>query len=936
MEQEQKYYYHRIPKANELTSSTEQGSKKEAWFIGIIDSSGSMSSWWKHVAKNYNELVESLSTPKSKIITYCFDSGIHQVPDNKLSDNIHDHGGSMTNIYRAMMQLDKELEKIPFEDEVKVCFVSDGQDTCNSDVVNMLKKVKGSMGRKLTFMCVGVQSGFPTKVSMFLREKYHTGDGSVPSIFLIEYAGDKAFFNKFQTVKQFCSVKALLKISPAQRLFPWEHPVEEVSEDQWIMSQQKEITINGSHKVVYNDDNFSVEAVCDIFRGWSQKLQLESLNKKINFEQSKEYASSCYGLMQNIVADIQASRGLDIVSGKTSEKQDFLNQVLNLQIVRTSSRVNGYLTAVKEIQDGRDLGKLSEYEAAKIIGLGTVVGKAQQRALALKQMTATVLKEYIEEFIAEFEKLELQPDTGYKQSYRSNRSFKALLDDPSLVAGLRKFHSPLDFLDVFPLFGLAIDVKRSLGYDNDAWKVAVKGYNEKGLELDSSTFDFATHKIKDDSGVEYNALCPLIPKNDAYLAPLYNTRLMKYIISYNTTEQLDKINPDSWEVLLADLFVQAFNKDDFDTVQQVMDTFKAIKDTNELVKTSLEKIEMGDSTVYASLKSKNVFYALHYYFLTDHQEEEMDPEEIEEYIQKLWIYYFKERLSTESITAFIQTSEASNIKAQLLAKYTPEYTMAKFYTTKELVRYMKKEIIKEMNQIAAVGAKDTLTLVPGGFTSDVNNDVSYKFVKKLVRKLMNDDELSLSDDETFIYLAHSSKNRESSLEIPIDIDVENAKISLAAQFQKKSSREMKKKIAFQLTSKLKKIYLKQFKHTHWNTLPKKWEEVVEICKARGIDYTKIDWDHENGMARNACMCDDCPHQFVPMSKKKLRNHLGGWQGMVPRAFHMFVKSKTDLEPEAVYEQFLKLRGIKDISTYGVTKEKVLEYIENVQAKYQAI
>jgi len=82
------------------------------------------------------------------------------------------------------------------------------------------------------------------------------------------------------------------------------------------------------------------------------------------------------------------------------------------------------------------------------------------------------------------------------------------------------------------------------------------------------------------------------------------------------------------------------------------------------------------------------------------------------------------------------------------------------------------------------------------------------------------------------------------------------------------------------------------------------------------------------------MSDNCPHQFVPTSKKKLRNHMGGWQGLCPKAFHLFVKSKVQFGDEVIYNEFLASQQIKDIAVYGVTKEKVMEYIAEIKPKYQ--
>ena len=37
----------------------------------------------------------------------------------------------------------------------------------------------------ITFICLGIKSGFPTSISMQLRKLYHTGDENIPSVYLI-------------------------------------------------------------------------------------------------------------------------------------------------------------------------------------------------------------------------------------------------------------------------------------------------------------------------------------------------------------------------------------------------------------------------------------------------------------------------------------------------------------------------------------------------------------------------------------------------------------------------------------------------------------------------------------------------------------------------------------------------------------------------------
>lgn len=922
MEATQKYYYHKIPSASTISTTKKQNlPQSEPWFIGIIDSSGSMCSWWKHVAKNYNELIDNLSTPENKIITYCFDSSIHPVPNNKLSDSIYDHGGSMTNIFAAMQRLDNELKKIPINEEVRVCFVSDGQDTCNSNLENRLRTLRGRMGGRLTFMCVGIQSGFPTKVSMFLREKYHRGDSSVPSIFLIEYASDKAFFNKFQSLKPFISVKHNLKVDPPQRLFPWEAPFAEVPEDIWIMSQQESITLNGETVLTYRDEDFSVNAMMEVFRSWSQKLQLDSLNKKITFAQAQEYACSCHGLMMNLIEDVKKSRGLDILTGKVSADNTFLARVLNLQISRTSMRIKGFLDAVEEIKNGRDLGALNEYEAAKIIGLGTIVGKAQQRALALKNMNTEKLTQYVDEFVNAYNSIEVQGETGFPNSLISDINFRDIVADSTLESGLRKFHSPLDYLDIFPLFGYGINVKRNDGCELNANKLSVKSYSNKFV--DSSTFDFNIHKLIH-GNEEYNCVCPLIPKKDAYLAPLYNSNLIRYLISYNTTEQLDHIVPQSWLVLLSDLFILAFQKKDNDTIELILDTIDAMKDFDPW-KQIIEGIEVNDSSVYSLLTRRSSFLLAHYYMIK--RSPDIDEDEVDEVIQKMWVFYFQSRLKTTQIREFVDSEATHGLKKAMNEKYSEEYLLTKFFTRGEVVRHIKTHIIKEMNEISADLSAGNIKLVPGGFTADTNMPISFKIMKKLTKKIKG--AATLDDETTFQILAHCVQNKENSVETPVDITVEEAKHLLSKNFQSSSGAEVKKRIKGQLLDSLQKKYIKAFKKSHWNTLPKKWEQVIEACKQKGIDWDKIEWKPQMGLAKNACMSDNCPHQFVPKGPGRLRSHLGGWQGLLPRGFHAYVNQNKDKSADAIYNGFSG--RIRDISAYGVTKEKVLEYIENIKA-----
>jgi hypothetical protein len=70
------FYYYKVPSIKD--------SKKEIptrlHVIGVIDSSGSMSSYWKDLSKFWNE-----SIPKEDLFTMCFDTRTHYEKANVLS-----------------------------------------------------------------------------------------------------------------------------------------------------------------------------------------------------------------------------------------------------------------------------------------------------------------------------------------------------------------------------------------------------------------------------------------------------------------------------------------------------------------------------------------------------------------------------------------------------------------------------------------------------------------------------------------------------------------------------------------------------------------------------------------------------------------------------------------------------------------------------------
>lgn len=88
----------------------EDNTSQNVKVIGIIDSSGSMSSYWKYLANQWNQYMQNVD-----VDAFCFDDKVHPVEGSILHDNINQYGGSMTDIYKAFQHFENMLDKLPEE-----------------------------------------------------------------------------------------------------------------------------------------------------------------------------------------------------------------------------------------------------------------------------------------------------------------------------------------------------------------------------------------------------------------------------------------------------------------------------------------------------------------------------------------------------------------------------------------------------------------------------------------------------------------------------------------------------------------------------------------------------------------------------------------------------------------------------------------------------
>lgn len=234
----------------------------------------------------------------------------------------------MTNIFAAFEKLEERLTNVPEDASITIVFISDGQDTTNGQAKlrEKMKKLNGGQGRDITMLCLGIQSGFPTKMSMDIRELYHTGDEKIPALYLIEYASEKAFFNKFETMAGCFKISNSVECFKGKdrlKEYPWEpEGSANIKQGEWVMVPDDLGTID----LIYNKEikqehkvdqvqALSLDDLVDCFRGWVQKVQLLSMdNNKI--KETSQIANNTAVLLKEYTLRYEKAHQIFIITQK--------------------------------------------------------------------------------------------------------------------------------------------------------------------------------------------------------------------------------------------------------------------------------------------------------------------------------------------------------------------------------------------------------------------------------------------------------------------------------------------------------------------------------------------------------------------------------------------------------------------------------------------
>lgn len=913
-----------IPKMQKVTPNK---------IIGIIDASGSMESCWQWLVKFWNEFI-----PVDNAVTITFDHEVHYCESNRLTPTLSNHGGGGTNIPNAFQKLELELEKTPKDTPITVIFISDGQDSNLSTLGTRLKTLKGNQSQHaLNFICLGVGSGFPTFLSMELRQRYHLGEETLPAIFLIEYASEKAFLNKFSSIKPYFSTCKLRKIQPSVMRLPWRENVNEVYENSWVLTEAQKIELDGETIDISRSEN-TFDGVYEIFRAWAQTIHLDSLKAD---DDIRDRALKTLVAMDDIVEATKQEKGIDVLKIQELKLKDgatFYERVFYNYLRRKVSRAAWFYEDIKKLSKGNSTKNQSEFDAAKRIGIGTIVGKYQQKAFALKEFT-------VEEFLRVKEEFEtLYSSVKFKENLTldSFQTQKDIFMQKDFEKGMKLIENQFDLIEAAPLVGIPIRVKRYEGAKQNPWLTDIRFISEVKQNVESVALLKRTSSVNPDGGEGIsegtNAVLPIFDSSDCDIKSLLSSKLYEFLLSYNLTDNLDSIVNDSYLILLANALCYTLNLADsewrtrmleniYNSAKLMLSEEKSFKEyQNNLLQDAVATIELDDKNEIGLSKAM-----LHLFFIS---KDKLAPEQqvqkiLLTIIQKFVLTALKERPS--AIESFVKLSLESVI-GDVLKRIRDSFP--KFKTKGDF----RRKITQELEQLVE-REENYMHLIEWDVSilTRVEGKVTFRQIQNLAKILLGRPP-NKNDYIKFVVYAAVLGNLKECLTSKRKVEFEELKKEF---YQKIDLRHQVNKARTAIDSKkLEKEFQQYFKEVHSCILPISAHELREYCKNNNKNFREYQFMRDSNLLRNACMAPKCRFYLVP--DPHLSHHLAIWGKFLPFAFHKTVDDYCDKSEEEILQRFKEGQCTKDHKfvfrpeDYDTTIEETLHYISVLKEAYKKI
>ncbi|CAK71167.1 unnamed protein product (macronuclear) [Paramecium tetraurelia] len=885
--------------------STKKGDKKGKegnailTIIGVIDASGSMSGCWEWLSDFWNQ-----SIPKENLITITFDTRQKISAEGVLSKRIKDHGGGGTEIVPAFQTMETELQKVPIQNNITVIFISDGQDNNVRTIDERMKKLGGNtQNRNINFICLGVESGFPTNISMNLRQLYHRGDPQIPAIYLIEHASPQAFFNKFETMKKYFYPSQQLKLDRMINLFPYDEDVtDEVYEGQWIITKKNQLQILQEDKdpIVLQpiaESDLLVDDVVDLFRSWVQNLQIRAMS---GAQGIKDKAADALAIMERIANRLSDQFNMNVLNFNQAEivdpTQPFNVRAQRNYVYKYGNKLLFFIDEARQLAKGVDIKQLGDFEAAKKLNIGTITGKHQQKALALKGITVEEFRKMRDEFQdivinCDFKK---ENEQGQERSVVSLETQRDIVSNSKLVVeGLKYIKSQYDFAETFPLVGHGLKVKRNDGCFVNPWLVQVENFAQQNKVIDSAYLIKNNFKVELNTGgekkEEINCILPLFPQSDQDLQPILRSRIIKLLLTFMVQQNVDTFYEETYLALLANALIfvykQPRSKWQEDTINLIYSTTSIVYKGTEKFENYLKKLLENPTSAYLEkeeqyedyVATSKPFISLFYLMMTKNIVQDFESE-----IEKLILYHFirEQYKHQQQLTYYLklklEKQDEESLQTQLKSSFEKHVS----------IKHFRQSITQEIEQVILSRFENDNTTVDLYEEKVFNRDM--KLTLEVIENFYEQFKGVKFDQKRYIHLIyHVIKTPENEV-FTTKVNFGNIK-----DIQKELIQQNKGDLTKGTQSTkaaLEKEYIVWFIKNHMMVKPLTYEELQLECQAKGIDVNTIAYNVKSGLSSNCCMSKQCPFYLI-VNGLDYKRHIQTWGRKVPQGFHQYVRAE---------------------------------------------
>lgn len=908
--------------------------------ILILDASGSMSSYWPNLAQKMNQIRRTL--PYSRTILFGVNSK-EILGDINTNLNLTGVNAGGTNIISGI-NLAKDIineERAKGKQSFTIIFASDGSDSSGRSFTDHLSRVGYNFDTTgIEFICVGVGNGFPTTVSLTLRNKLHSGRGTIPSVFKIDSPRD--LNNVLESTTQYFNNRTKVTMNSQCKLYPWsdyQNDIEVYCGDIVIFNCDILVMNNKLFDIV--NKSMNIEYIEKIVKQWICKLHnLATINQDV-----KENAQIAYDVLNDIWNEFINDQNV------SENRRMTVQQRLQKRLRTENYTIQILLKELKDLANGNRINELSDAEKAQRLAIGSNTGKYHNKAMQFKEFKDEDFQKYKEKFIQHIKNLKsIENIPEDEKSVISLDSLREICIQDDIISALEQCPTQWHWIQCCPLVGIAVLTEFSDGVGINPWMFRVKEVLRIHEYLDTVSLIEGgganrTITLRDDETA--NAIIPLYPVDFISIPEVKNiirSALYQLLCTYSIMGNADILDWEAHLAGLAGLYMYWLRENDSTKRTDMMN----------LIVENVKIIYGNKFEEYAKIMNSDESFKA---FVTASPDSKLKCPCLTKVILMIACYAEKnniENLLNLLIKEYVGRSLKGNrdiIKWFSIMENLPEVTMTyndmglkmtdyfHWYEVKSKIESLDICNNFDMSQYHVIFKNRPIK--PNAQTGDVSlNDIKILYNMYNVNYNPNIGEL----------LYHACKYDNSFERMEASIEPWNVIEPLIVRDKISSTMTIRRnKLVDEFRDIAKVEYYKYFNESHDHTvLPLTFNEICKIRKDRGLSVVtedEIGYKSEIGLCNKACMIRECP--FYLEIRNCMNVHWEPWMETDTFfvAFHKTIKryrhqnveyifNKICNDPDTIYGNNVRSTVVKQPT--NVNKEKVMVEIREIRDKYLEI